>query len=277
MNPIPFSKLSGSGNDFILIDNRKQVLVADESIDLVRKVCRRALSVGADGVILIEKDSQGECDFMWRFFNADGSEAEMCGNGGRCAARFAYTRGIAEKSMSFRTLAGVIRAEITGERTVKLQLTPPNGYEPSVDLEIDGYTLNLKYLDTGVPHCVIEVDDIEGIDPAHIGPKIRFHERFGRKGANANFVQVAQDQSLFIRTYERGVEGETLACGTGAVAAAITMALAGRVKAPVTLTTRSGEELIVHFKQNDQVPEEVFFEGAVSWVYDGTLLAESLL
>jgi diaminopimelate epimerase len=243
----------------------------------VRKVCRRALSVGADGVILIEHDSQGVCDFAWRFFNADGSEAEMCGNGGRCAARFAHARGIAKKEMTFRTLAGVIRAEITGERIVKLQLTPPHGYEPKVELNIDGRPLCVKFLDTGVPHAILEVEDVEQVDPAVLGPEIRYHKEFAPKGANANFVHVSGPDSLFIRTYERGVEGETLACGTGCVAAAITMALAGRVKPPVTLTTRSREKLTVHFKPGDAVPEEVYFEGAVKWVYDGTLLPESLL
>lgn len=274
MEPIPFSKLSGSGNDFILIDNRDRLVDPDDCLDFVVGVCRRAISVGADGVILIQDDPQGECDFTWRFFNADGSEAQMCGNGGRCAALFAHDRKLAGEKMSFRTLAGVIRAEITGPRTTKLQLTVPNGYIPKIKLDInDG--IELAFIDTGVPHTIIEVRDAEAIDVQKQGSKIRYHDRFLPQGANANFVQVTGDDSLIIRTYERGCEGETLACGTGAVAAAITMALKGAVRPPVKLTTRSGEILTVHFESGSKPPKEVFFEGAIRWVYDGRLFADS--
>lgn len=281
MNEIRFSKLSGSGNDFILIDNREKIIDTDDCVTFVTKICQRALSVGADGVIFIENDPQNQCDFAWRFFNADGSEAKMCGNGGRCAARFAHFLGIAKKKMTFRTIAGVIHAEITGPREVKLQLTPPTDYNPSVPVNIDGVNFDIKFLDTGVPHGVIEIDNIAEVDIKTLGPKIRFHEKFAPNGANANFVQVENPNSIFIRTYERGVEGETLACGTGSVAAALTLALAGRVEPPVVVTTQSGEKLKVFFKiesgSTDAVPSEVYFQGEVTWVYDAVLLPEAYM
>ncbi len=278
MTAVKFSKLSGSGNDFILIDNREKIFDTDNCADFVSRVCKRALSVGADGVIFIENDPERTADFMWRFFNADGSQAAMCGNGGRCAARYAHWLGIAGEIMTFRTGAGIIRGEITGEKAVKLQLTEPKGYLPLVKLNIDDKWYEGKFLDTGVPHLVIEVDDIKKVDVKTLGSIIRFHDQFKPAGANANFVQASGAHSLFIRTYERGVEDETLACGTGAVAAAITMAKARRVKAPVMVTTQSGETLTVSFDLNDNddsnIPKRVFFEGDVTWVYDGVLKKE---
>ena len=277
MRPIPFAKLSGSGNDFILIDNREGWVDAKQAAQFAQAVCRRALSVGADGLILIENDPAGAADFAWRFYNADGSMPDMCGNGGRCAARFAHQHGIAGANMSFVTGAGLIRAEITGDRTVKLQMTPPADYRPAVDLEWPGGARQAKVINTGVPHAVIEVKDVDAVDVKTEGPAVRNHPVFAPEGANANFVQVTGPDALLIRTYERGVEGETLACGTGAVAAAMTMALAGRVAPPVRLTTRSAEVLRVYFDVGDDLPQEVFFEGTVNWVYDGVLLPESLL
>jgi diaminopimelate epimerase len=275
--PIPFSKLSGSGNDFVLIDNRERLIDTSDCVDFVQAICRRRLSVGADGVIFVEPDPKGEVDFAWHYFNSDGSEGEMCGNGGRCVGRFAFEKGIVKtKVMRFRTIAGIIQAQVTGTRTVRLQMTPPFGYKPQVELDAKGSYNHAAYIDTGVPHAVIEVDDAENVNVQTEGRAIRQDAAFSPSGANADFVQITGEQSMLIRTYERGVEAETLACGTGCVAGAITMALAGRVAPPVTLTARSGEKLVVDFKPGENIPSEVFFEGAVSWIYDGELLPESL-
>lgn len=276
MEQIPFSKLSGSGNDFILIDNHKRLVDPDDCVDFVAGLCRRAISVGADGIILIQEDPEGSCDFAWRFFNADGSEAEMCGNGGRCAALYAHEKGLAGDTMTFRTLAGVIRAQITGQSTVKLQLTEPKEFIPEVKLDIDG-EIEVAFIDTGVPHAVVQVENAEAVDVQKLGSKIRFHERFAPNGANVNFVQITGDDSLTLRTYERGIEKETLACGTGAVAAAMAMAMKKAVRTPVKLTTRSSEVLTVYFKTGSKPPKEVFFEGAVRWVYEGRLRPDSIL
>jgi len=271
--PIPFVKMSGSGNDFIMVDNRAGIL---DGIDLpawVVAVCRRNLSVGADGVILIENDA--EIDFAWRFYNNDGGEAEMCGNGGRCVVRWAHDLGAAGEHVAFRTKVGVIRGWVLGGREVRVQLTPPHDYRERVELEIDGAKLTAAFLNTGVPHAVLAVDDAEATDVAGLGRAVRFHPAFAPDGANANFVQVIDDHAAVIRTYERGVEGETLACGTGCVATAITMTLAGRLQNPVRLTTRGGEVLTVDFTQTESGVEDPTLQGPVRYVAEGIISPEA--
>jgi diaminopimelate epimerase len=268
---IPFSKLNGSGNDFLLVDNRNGIM---EGIDLPRfagKVCDRSRSVGADGIIFLERSRRA--DFRWNFFNADGSVAEMCGNGGRCAARYASERGIAGRSMAFETLAGRIRAEVEGRR-VKLQMTPPGGLAVDQTLTLRGKRLRYSFLDTGVPHVVLFVPGIERIDLVGVGRGIRMHRAFAPRGTNVNFAQV-RNGVVWARTYERGVEGETLACGTGAVACGILSAVHGLARPPVTVRTRGGEELLIHFGLGERDFGEVYLEGDTSWSCDGVLTEEA--
>jgi diaminopimelate epimerase len=268
---IPFSKLNGSGNDFLLIDNRRGVL---RGIDLARfagKVCDRSRSIGADGVILIEKSRRA--DFRWQFFNADGSRAEMCGNGGRCAARFAVERKIARPVLSFETEAGLIRADVQGAR-VKLQMTAPHGLALSKSLTLRGKKITYSFLNTGVPHAVLFVNDLERIDLAGTGRGIRTHRAFAPRGTNVNFVQV-KSGAVGVRTYERGVEGETLACGTGAVASGILSCLHGFVRPPVAVRTRGGEALTIHFDAEKKGFGEVYLEGDTSWSCDGKIFREA--
>ncbi len=267
---LSFSKFSGSGNDFVIIDDREG---AAEGLglplpELVRRLCRRRFSVGADGLILIARDP--EVDFAWRFFNADGSEVEMCGNGGRCAARFAYLKGIAGPRMAFRTLAGVMRAEVLEGERVKLEVGRPRDIELDFELAVVGRLLKASRLNTGVPHVVVEVEDLEGCDVVGLGRAIRYHERFAPAGTNANFIVPAAG-GLDIRTYERGVEDETLACGTGSIAAALTCALKGLTASPVPVRTRGGELLQIHFMREGEGFKDVFLEGAAAHVFDGLL------
>ncbi|MDA8121612.1 MAG: diaminopimelate epimerase [Deltaproteobacteria bacterium] len=268
---IPFSKLNGSGNDFLLIDDRPGIMRGLDLPGFVGKVCDRSRSVGADGVILIGKSRRA--DFRWRFYNADGSRAEMCGNGGRCAARFAVERKIARSPLSFETDAGIIRAEVRGRR-VKLQMTAPRGLALSKSLTLRGKKIEYSFLDTGVPHVVLFVPDLDRIDLQGTGRGIRTHRAFAPRGTNVNFVQV-KDGAVRIRTYERGVEGETLACGTGAVAAGILSFLHGRVSPPVTVRTRGGETLIIHFDPEEKGFGEVCLEGDTSWSCDGKIFREA--
>ncbi|MGC8809598.1 MAG: diaminopimelate epimerase, partial [bacterium] len=226
MERIRFCKMHGCGNDFIIIDNRQKILDGDQIRDLVIKVCRRKISVGADGLILIEPSARAH--FRWRFFNADGSEAEMCGNAGRCAARFAVISGIAPASLTFETKAGIIAAEVMGRR-VKLQMTKPFGLELDIEVPVDGEKHLLDFLNTGVPHAVKFVSSAASIPVKDLGRKIRFHPRFQPAGTNVNFVQPLDGHQLQVRTYERGVEDETLACGTGAIASALIAAYRGLV------------------------------------------------
>ncbi len=268
---IPFSKLNGSGNDFLLVDNRNGILKGIDFPRFAGKVCDRSRSVGADGMIIIDRSRRA--DFRWHFFNADGTAAEMCGNGGRCAARYAYERRIAGRSMAFETTAGLIRAEVTGRR-VKLQMTTPGGIATDRTLTLRGRKFRYSFLDTGVPHVVLFVPGVEKRDVLGVGRGIRNHRAFAPKGTNVNFAQV-RNGVVWVRTYERGVEGETLACGTGAVACGILSAVHGFVRPPVTVRTMGGEDLVIHFDPDRRGFGEVYLEGDTLWSCDGVITEEA--
>jgi len=273
--PVPFAKISGTGNDFIVIDHRTPLVPPEEQPDFVSKVCRRMFSVGADGVIFIEASEKA--DFCWQFYNADGSVAEMCGNGARCAARFAYVNGITGKKMSFETLAGIIEAEVLDDEDVSLLMTQPFDYRTDLTVDLDGKTHELSFMNSGVPHAVLFMDEGAVIPVKKWGHAIRFHEMFKPVGANVNFVQYLDDGGIQVRTYERGVEDETRACGTGAVAGAIFAAAGTKVISPVTVTTSGGEKLTIVFDlQEDGTAENVYLRGPARIIYIGQLTAEAL-
>ena len=271
---IEFFKMSGSGNDFILIDNRDHSLAVESLERFARDVCERKLSVGADGLIIIENSER--VDFRWRFFNADGSEAEMCGNGGRCAARFASIKGIAKENMSFETMAGIIDAEVKGD-TVKLRLTDPYNLRLNYPITIEDRSCKVNSINTGVPHVVHFVHDLDHYDVFHIGRMIRYHPQYQPEGTNANFVEVVDGRTITVRTYERGVEDETLACGTGAVASALISSLQGLIESPVEVRVRSGEIIKVYFKRTEEGCEHIYLEGKTRILYQGILWEEALL
>ncbi|MCK5403733.1 MAG: diaminopimelate epimerase [Desulfobulbaceae bacterium] len=271
--PVPFTKMSGTGNDFIIIDHRKPV-IADEDIPAFAKaICRRQFSVGADGLILVE--NHDAADFRWKFYNADGSEAEMCGNGARCVARFAHAKGIAPARMEFMTIAGVIEAQVV-DGSVKVRLTTPTDTLLDRKIDIQGKTTTIHSINTGVPHAVHFVDEIRSAPVFEWGRIIRHDPLFQPAGANVNFVQIVSRDTLLLRTYERGIEDETMACGTGAVASSILAALLGHVEAPVTVTTSGGEQLTIHFSLDKDVPKDIFLEGPAHFIYEGNLDAEAL-
>src|SRR5512145_723224 len=240
MKKIPFHKIHGNGNDFILIDDRRGILKGKGLSALAKQVCHRNRSVGADGLIVIVPSKKA--DFKWRFFNADGSEAEMCGNGSRCAARFAVLRKIAPKKMAFETLAGIIHAEVKKD-TVRVQLTGASGLRMNIPVPLAGSTRTGYFINTGVPHLVYFTENLNAEDVRAVGSATRWHEVFKPAGTNVNFVQIDGSRKLRIRTYERGVEGETLACGTGSVAGALIAAALGKVTSPVTVRTHGGDQL----------------------------------
>jgi len=268
MKKIPFHKIHGNGNDFILIDDRRGVLKGRGLRPLAKQVCHRNRSVGADGLIVIVPSKKA--DFKWRFFNSDGSEAEMCGNGSRCAARFAVLKKIAPKKMTFETLAGIIHAEVKKD-TVRVQLTRATGLRMNVAVPLAGHTRTGYFINTGVPHLVYLSDRLDGEDVQAVGKATRWHEVFKPAGTNVNFVQIDGPHKVRIRTYERGVEGETLACGTGAVAAALIAAALRKASSPVTVTTRGGDRLIVSFAQDGEEFTDLHLEGAAEVVCEGTL------
>ncbi|WP_417909831.1 diaminopimelate epimerase [Candidatus Electronema sp. PJ] len=279
--PIPFVKMSGTGNDFILIDHRQPLIVPEAMSAFAAAVCRRKFSVGADGLILIENSEQA--DFRWRFFNADGSVAEMCGNGARCAARFAFMQGIAPAKMCFETLAGLIEAEVS-DQEVAVKMTEPHDLRLQQTIMINNVPFTLHSLNTGVPHAVFFVDNIEETDVRGLGRAIRYHEAFQPAGTNVNFVQKRGD-AFKVRTYERGVEDETLACGTGSAASAIIAALLGQQAAlPVEIITSGNDRLTIFFSLPEHktsgsadIVYNVFLKGPAHAVYQGELTAEALL
>ncbi|MCP3952042.1 MAG: diaminopimelate epimerase [Desulfobacterales bacterium] len=272
MQNIPFYKMSGSGNDFILIDNREGILPEDTLTDFIRNVCRRKMSAGADGIILIE-EAEG-LDFQWRFYNSDGSRAEMCGNGARCAARYAHLNGIAASPMVFGTDAGPIQATVNADR-VKVGMTPPSDYKRLITLNIDGHDVEMSFINTGVPHAVIRVDDIDAVPVVELGRQIREHPEFSPAGTNVNFISSPNNNRIAIRTYERGVEGETLACGTGSVAGALVHALQSGTDSPVDMITRSGSRLTIHYAIEGETCRDVYMEGDARVIYTASLTPDA--
>lgn len=273
--PIPVTKMSGAGNDFIVIDHRSRFIPETYQPQFAQLVCRRRFSAGADGLILIE--SSPTEDFSWRFFNNDGSVAEMCGNGARCAARFAWRNGIAGRSMRFSTLAGIIEAELIGEQEhVRISMTDPFDIRDPVLVELGGSEREVFFLNTGVPHAVVFVDSDQA-PVASWGRMLRYHEVFEPAGTNVNFVTCLEDGQLLVRTYERGVEAETMACGTGVVASAIVAVRQGLAEAPIDVTTTGGEQLSVEFDRDENIVFGVCLQGPARIIYEGNLSAEALL
>jgi diaminopimelate epimerase len=266
MASLKIHKLTGSGNDFVVVDNRTGIVPEWAAPDLSRAICARGLSVGADGLILLERSARA--DFRMRIFNPDGSEAEMCGNGSRCACLVAFELGAARASMTVETLAGVIEGTVNGN-AVRVKMPDVKGFE-KVDLDMEDGNQRFYFLDTGVPHAVTFVSDLEKQDVAGRGRTVRYHARFRPRGTNVDFVGKARGDRITIRTYERGVEGETLACGTGCVAAAISHCLAAGASGPIVVRVRSGEELTISFDRVGDGFENVFMEGAVKKVFEGT-------
>ncbi|MBN2058787.1 MAG: diaminopimelate epimerase [Deltaproteobacteria bacterium] len=268
-----FWKMNGSGNDFILIDNRDGKFSEEGMKHLAIRACRRRESVGADGMIFITNSDIH--DFAWRFFNADGSEAEMCGNGGRCVARFARLNGIAPQTMTFDTLAGPVSASVA-DRIVKILMPAPSGLKKDLDLPHEKGWISVDFINTGVPHVVVQVERLKDHPVFDQGRVIRNHSMFSPGGTNANFMSIDGPSSIRIRTYERGVEDETLACGTGAMASALIANIRGGLPSPVSVTTSGGEELKIYFEKSAETYGRVWLEGNTSIVYKGSLHEEAL-
>jgi diaminopimelate epimerase len=268
---IEFVKMSGTGNDFVMIDNRGGPIAEGRKAAAARHLCDRRRSVGGDGLVLLERaDGPAAADVRMRIFNADGSEAEMCGNGSRCLAMFARERGAAGERMSIQTMAGVISAAVDGA-SVRVELTRPAPIADRGALEFAGQTRRVWFTNTGVPHAVVFVEDLEIVDVRAWGSALRFHAAFGQAGTNANFVRVTGRGRIAVRTYERGVEDETLACGTGSTASALVAASLEGWASPVSVAVQSGEELTIHFRGRAPQYDGASLEGTVSVSFRGVV------
>ncbi len=280
--PIEFMKMHGSGNDFIVIDNRTSVLVEAELSAFSVLVSRRAMSIGADGVVLIENPIEPETDFRWRYFNADGSEGEMCGNGAMCGARFAEHIGAASSDMAFSTMSGVVRARVDGDTGQVVLTMPDTGpVEAPRSVEVDGVAYELIPIQVGVPHCVLYVDDADTFgsraELERIGRAIRRSDAFLPDGTNVNVVSQLGENRLRMRTYERGVEAETLACGTGAVASAVVSASRGLMNSPVEIIASSGMSLVASFDLSENGARTVALRGQTRIVMTGSIRPDALV
>jgi len=262
-----FTKMNGAGNDFVMIDNRAgDVRLQPEQIV---RICDRHRGGGADGILLLEKGSNG-ADFRMRYYNRDGGEAEMCGNGARCFARFAKKVAGAPERISFQTPAGLIGARLHGD-LVTLNMSDPTDLRLNLRLQIDGEDAVVHYINSGVPHVVVPVARLDVVHVFTQGAAIRRHKKFSPQGANVNFIEKRGAQKILVRTYERGVEDETLACGTGVVASALIFAVTEKVDGPVSVTVRSGSELSVDFKRAGNQFRNVTLTGPAEFAFEGTI------
>jgi diaminopimelate epimerase len=265
---VPFVKMHGAGNDFVVIDRRTAVIEGDVA-EFVIAACDRRRGVGADGVLFLDPGS-GDLDFRMRYYNRDGGEADLCGNGARCLAAFAAARGLGDSGrLRFTSAAGVHEARVRGDE-VDLLLGDVGAPALGRRFDTPGGAVEGDLVTVGVPHVVIESPDVDAIDLAAFAPALRAHHSLGAAGANVDVVTVTGPSSGRLRTFERGVEGETLACGTGAVATAAALVAGGHVTAPVALRVASGDTLTVSFAGRDAFgfrgatlsgPVQVSFEG----------------
>lgn len=253
-----FNKYHGAGNDFIIIDNRMN-LFDNKNHELIEKLCDRHFGIGADGLMLLQNHDQS--DFRMIYFNSDGNEGSLCGNGGRCITAFANHLGIIGKHTRFMAADGIHEAEIDSPCLIRLKMA---------DVEQIEEGENYYYLNTGSPHYVEFTDNLKDKDVIRDGRKIRNNERFSQEGTNVNFVELEKN-GLFVRTYERGVENETYACGTGIVASAISAALKSKSDTNSYPVRALGGELLVSFEYNNHKFENIWLEGPAAYVYSGDI------
>lgn len=265
---LAFTKMNGAGNDFVLVDNRAQTIKF--SRELIVRLCDRHRGIGADGLIALIPCASGKADWQWEFYNNDGSTGEMCGNGARCFARFVQKVTGNKSDFTFETEAGIIQARFQGE-TVMVNLTPPANLRLHEQVPLASGTQTIHSLNTGVPHAVLFVPDADKAMVLQQGQEIRRHPHFGPRGTNVNFVQVLEHNHVRVRTFERGVEGETLACGTGVTASALISSRVHKFKSPVRVSVQGGDELEVSFKEVNGSFSDVRLTGPAEFVFEGQI------
>jgi diaminopimelate epimerase len=268
---IPFAKLSASANDFIVLDNRDESF-SDVASLIAERVCARRYSIGADGLILVENSRQATVRI--RYVNPDGEEFNTCGNGGRCAARYTHLFVKPDQHITMETNIGVVKAEIVNG-SVHLQLVKPTEIKLNLELPLEGKTYRGHYVQVGDPHFVVPFENIRNIDFVTLARKLRHHEALGPAGANVHFIEPIARNRIKIRSYERGVENETLACGSGCVSSAVSTFREGKTDPPVTFEPQSGIPVSVHFQASKDLGE-IFLEGDARLVYRGEFTREAL-
>ena len=273
MKKISFIKMSGAGNDFVVIDKGKNSPFVLKN-DVIKKLCDRRNGIGADGVITIAKG--GQTDFEMEYFNSDGSTGTLCGNGSRCAVWYAFTAGYCGIDTSFSCGNQDYKGKILSDENVKFYLKPPHSLKRNLQLKLKCGVISADFVNTGSPHVVIDIcknkdvlsDNLEQLEVNNLGREIRNHKDFAPDGTNVNFVKIS-DNKIYIRTYERGVEEETLACGTGSTAAAYLSYLNNKMELPIPLITRSNEILVVDFIYDNNAAGNISLAGPAKIVFSG--------
>jgi diaminopimelate epimerase len=256
---IEFYKYQGTGNDFVMIDNRSNFFPKD-NIQLIARLCDRRFGIGGDGLILLENDT--ETDFKMVYYNSDGNQSSMCGNGGRCLVAFAKKLNVIQDNTTFIATDGLHHASVADNGIVSLQM---------IDVPEVKITPEYVFMNTGSPHHIQLVEDLEHYNVKENGATIRYGELYGKQGSNINFVKKINETTFSLRTYERGVEDETLACGTGATAVAIAMNVLGETKANSIDLNVEGGKLVVSFDEKDGKFTNVFLKGPAEFVFKGTI------
>lgn len=266
---IRFWKLEGAGNDFLGLDGRLGGFKLNRK--KITDLCDRRRGVGADGVLVVEKPKRRGADFRMRYYNSDGGEAEMCGNGARCFALLARAvSGRKGNVLRIQTQAGLVTLQIRGQE-VQVSMTEPTRLRLGKKVVVAGRKVVVDFLNTGVPHAVLFVRSVRSVDVAQLGRAIRYHSAFAPSGTNVNFVEIGRGNRIHVRTYERGVEGETLACGTGVVASSILSNLRRGLRSPILVTTRGGDHLRVGFSMVNGQARKVTLQGPARVVYTGVI------
>jgi diaminopimelate epimerase len=265
---LEFTKMNGAGNDFVLVDDRDRRLKLTPA--QITRLCDRHRGIGADGLFLLVPCPSGRAEWAWEFYNSDGSTAEMCGNGARCFARFIQKVAGAKGRTTFETGAGVITAVFDGE-SVTVNLTAPRDLRLDEKVPASTGPLRVHSVNTGVPHAVIFVPDADQAMVQQLGAEIRYHSHFAPKGTNVNFVQVLGPNTIRVRTYERGVEGETLACGTGVTASALVSSVLHQFTSPVRVQVQGGDQLEVAFTTQGGTFADIRLTGPADFVFTGKI------
>ena len=277
--PMKFWKMNGAGNDFIIVNNMEEKVPVEKYPDLIRLLCERHMSIGADGFMVVEKSDKA--DYKMLFYNSDGSVGEMCGNGARCICRYGYENGLAGETQVIETTAGIVKGQRISQRLYKVRLNDPSVLERR-DIEVDDVTYECYYVelgDPGIPHAVVPMKDLKHYDEAKLfdlGRKMRYHEKFP-KGANVNFFEIIGEDHLFERTWERGVEDFTYACGTGTGSVVATMTLLGKVSGSGVKVDMTGGQLIIDVEHTGNRVENLYLTGPTNIVCKGEVTDEELV
>lgn len=274
-----FWKMNGAGNDFIVINNMEEKIPAEKMPGVVKTLCERHLSIGADGFMVVE--ASDKADYKMLFYNSDGSMGEMCGNGARCICRYGYENGLAGETQTVETTAGIVTGHRIDKRLYQVRLNDPSIVERR-DIEVDGKTYECFYVELGnpgIPHAVVPIANLRDYPTAELfdlGRKMRYHPAFP-KGANVNFYEIVGADHIYERTYERGVEDFTYACGTGTGSVVTVLTLRGKVSGHGVRVDMNGGQLVIDVDRTDQHINNLYLTGPTNIVCKGEVTDEDLI